>query len=269
LEHRIVGLLKLIKTAVPGARWADQRLATTLRALAIARVAGHSEAGRKIGMAFNAAPTEMATRIEAGRSALEQDHAILAAGDLGEPGIYDAGKTISEACAASKPPRQAQFLHALARTFAPSKVLELGTNLGVSSAYIASAIPGTLTTLESSPYRLRAARGLHHDLGIDNVRYVQGLFDDTLETAIPEGVEFAFIDGHHQYEPTLRYFDMIAKHAVEGAVFVFDDIRWSTGMKQAWARLCEDNRFGLIVDVRTMGICILGGRPMRSRPIRL
>jgi predicted O-methyltransferase YrrM len=249
--------------------WADRQLATAIRARSIARVAGHSEAGRKIGRALDAPPTPMASRIEAMRATIQQDHAPLADGSLGEPGIYDAGKTIAQACAASKPPRQAQFLHALVQAFNPSITVELGTNLGVSSAYIASATTGRLTTFESSPYRLRVARRLHRELGIGNVGYVQGLFEETLDGAVPQGVEFAFIDGHHQYEPTLRYFDLIASRSCEGAVFVFDDIRWSEGMERAWAELRADPRIGLAVDVSTMGVCILGGRPMRTRPIRL
>lgn len=263
-----MGLLDFVRANVPGAAWADQRLAATLRASTIGRIAAHSESGRKIAMAFDAAPTAMSERIEAARADMEQDHSILADGSLGDPGIYDAGKTVAQASAASKPPRQAQFLQALAQAFRPSTAIELGTNLGISSAYIASAIPGTLTTLESSPYRLQVARRLHRTLGIGNVQYVQGLFDDTLAHGIPDAVEFAFIDGHHQYEPTLRYFDLIAARAAEGAVFVFDDIRWSTGMRRAWARLRRDPRIGLAVDARSIGICVLGGRPMRTRPVR-
>ena len=49
--------------------------------------------------------------------------------------------------------------------FAPAAVIELGTNVGISSAYIAAGLKdGILTTLESSAHRLRLAQDLHGDL---------------------------------------------------------------------------------------------------------
>ena len=71
-------------------------------------------------------------------------------------------KTGARVCDVSKGRRFATFLYLLAREFKPQLALELGTNVGISSAYQAAALKlngrGKLVTLESSPYRLRLAK---------------------------------------------------------------------------------------------------------------
>jgi predicted O-methyltransferase YrrM len=85
------------------------------------------------------------------------------------------------------------------------------------------------------------AQDLHQQLGLDNISYKQGLFIDTLASSLEEAgpVGMAFVDGHHQYQPTLDYFDSIWNRSVDDTVFIFDDIRWSEGMKRALERLAQ------------------------------
>lgn len=215
-------------------------------------------------------------RIEEERLLLLSNNAPLLSGNHGLPGPFDAGTTISKACKASMPRRSSEFLGSLVKVFSPKVGLELGTNVGISAAYIASAMPGgELVTLEASPYRIAQARNLHRVLGLSNVDYVQGLFAETLPTTLQgiDGIDFALIDGHHQYQPTLDYFDAIHPFMSPGAVVVFDDIRWSEGMKQAWSVLSTDIRFGVVVDFNRYGVCVLGKGTAQERivdgPIRL
>ena len=155
------------------------------------------------------------------------------------------------------------FLYLLTRAFSPGKVLELGTNLGISSAYIGAAMKtcqnnGILLTLDASPYRQRLAKEVHHSLGIENVEYIQGFFSDTLKPALDklQSVDLAFIDGHHQYQPTLDYFEQIYKYSTPNTVFIFDDIRWTPGMKNVWAKIQADERLGLVIDLYSVGLAI-------------
>jgi predicted O-methyltransferase YrrM len=162
----------------------------------------------------------------------------------------------------SKRPQPALLLFLLIRAIQPLHVIELGTNVGISSAYIAAALKangqnGRMTTLDASPYRQHLAREIHRNLGIDNISYVRGLFTDTLTSTLADigSIDFAFIDGHHQYQPTLDYFETILPYSTPDSVFVFDDIRWSDGMKKAWSQIQSDDRLGLIVDLSSVGIC--------------
>jgi predicted O-methyltransferase YrrM len=201
--------------------------------------------------------------IESARRAMQGREEPLVDGRQGVPPGYDMGITISQACTGSKPPVPARLLYHLVRTFAPESILELGTNVGISAAYMAAALQaagsaGRLTTLDASPYRIALARDVHAGLGFTNIDYRVGRFVETLRPVLAElgEVDMAFIDGHHQYKPTLAYFDEIWPYARPGAVFVFDDIRLSEGMRRAWEELRVDERFALTVDVGVLGLCV-------------
>ena len=142
-----------------------------------------------------------------------------------------------------------------AAEYQPKTILELGTNIGISSAYLAAA-GGSVTTLEASAARLALAKELHRKLGLRNVSYVQGLFTDTLQLTLESlpPIDLAFIDGHHLYQPTLDYFAAIREHAARDCLFVFDDVRWSDGMKRAWAELKP--QFEVTAEAGGMGIAI-------------
>lgn len=202
---------------------------------------------------------EWIRRIEEARAKLLASDEPL--GDGSEPeGPYDRGMTVRMACLASRRPEDAEALYTLVRELAPSRIVELGTNVGISSAYMAAAQldngKGTIITLDASPGRSRTARKVHGALGLSNVEYLVGTFDAILESALGEPVDFAFIDGHHQFEPTLDYFDRIWRRSTDGAVFIFDDIRWSTGMERAWKRLQTDPRLSVVVDLCGLGVAI-------------
>jgi predicted O-methyltransferase YrrM len=202
-------------------------------------------------------------------------------GSLGTGGLYDGGdKTIAQACEVSRLPKSALMLYLITRAINPQSVIELGTNVGISSSYIGAALKvngqnGRLITLDASPYRQRIAKEIHQNLGLDNISYVEGLFTDTLSTTLHnlDSIDLAFIDGHHQYQPTLDYFEEILGFAKNDAVFLFDDIRWSDGMKKAWLQIQSDRRLGLIVDCCSIGICVRRQETISQRdvvsPLRL
>lgn len=202
-------------------------------------------------------------KIEGERNRLLSRDGPLNDGSLGDGGLYDNNKIIKQACAVSKDPKAAFFLFLLVRTIKPKNVVELGTNVGISSAYVGAALKlngqnGRCISLDASPYRQRLAKEIHTNIGINNVYYVKGLFTETLNPSLLEmrSVDLAFIDGHHQYQPTLDYFEEIFKFSASDAVFVFDDIRWSDGMKKAWSQIQSDDRLGLIVDLSSVGVCV-------------
>jgi predicted O-methyltransferase YrrM len=203
-------------------------------------------------------------RIERERGRLLEQDSLLVAGRNESGGLYDEGVTVSRACRVSKPPRPALLLYLIARYVKPKRVIELGTNVGISSAYLgsglkSSGVEANLATLDASPYRLKIAKKVHESLRLDNITYVAGLFQDTLETTLKSlgEIDLAFIDGHHQYQPTLDYFEKILRFSAPNAVFVFDDIRWSKGMKKAWSDIQLDKRLGLVLDLQSVGICVL------------
>lgn len=175
---------------------------------------------------------------------------------------YTTEMSVATATRASKRAPECRVLFALIREIQPKVVLEIGTNVGVSGAYIAAALRlnglGVLTTLEgSSPKADLAARNFDV-LGLaKHVRVVVGDFSETLRASLGEvgDVNVAFIDGYHDSEATTEYHRTITEHASSGAVLVYDDIGWSDGMRSAWRTIAAD--LEVAVDVRGVGYCVL------------
>ncbi|HPF66276.1 MAG TPA: class I SAM-dependent methyltransferase [Flavobacteriales bacterium] len=216
------------------------------------------------------APLAEVKDIEQRRRRLQASRKRIHVTDLGAGSSLGLGTERSVgaiARSALKPPRQARLLYRLVRHFRPGTVLELGTSLGITTAYLARAAePGMVFTLEGCPNTLAVAREGLEELGIGNVEAVEGAFSDTLPGILERigHVDLAFIDGHHDREATLGYFEHVLARSHEGTVLVFDDIHWSPGMSQAWARIQEHPRATVTADLYHLGLVFLRGGQARQ-----
>ena len=158
--------------------------------------------------------------------------------------------TVAAAASASKPKTWATLFYHLTRQKKPVKALEMGTCVGISGAYIATAMSelgaGHLYTLEGDPAVADIATETFKTLGLgDRVTVVKGRFSDTLPSVLERGpFDLVYIDGHHDGAATIGYFEQIYPHLSPKAVVIFDDIRWSEGMLGAWKNIAS--RPGLI-----------------------
>jgi predicted O-methyltransferase YrrM len=120
--------------------------------------------------------------------------------------------------------------------------------------------------MELSEFRAARARQHWEELGLDGIEVVMGSFDDTLDATVEQfaPVDFAFVDGDHQLEPTVRYTESILSHLADGGVILFDDIRWSGGMQEAWEVLRRDTRVRVSIDLGKVGICVYGTEAVPS-----
>ena len=128
----------------------------------------------------------------------------------------------------------------LVAEFKPLKSIELGTCLGISGAYHASAQmlneSGSLTTLEGAQSLASLAEKNLPQLGSDNTRVVSGRFQDNSDKVLTENkpIDYVFIDGHHDEQATIAYFEKFMPYLSKNSMLVFDDISWSDGMRHAW-----------------------------------
>ncbi len=172
-------------------------------------------------------------------------------------------KTVGEATKSSISYNKGFLLFKLIREFKPSFCLELGTALGISASFQLAALEmnnkGRLITIEGAKSVAEIARENFKKLGLSRIYSEIGRFQDILELVINEvnPIDFVFIDGHHDEYATLNYFETIFPSLSDNAILVFDDIRWSKGMKRAWKTLINDARFKYTIDLFKIGICII------------
>ena len=155
------------------------------------------------------------------------------------------------------PGRYGRLLFRIIRYFTPQNILEMGTSVGISAIYQASAAPqsrfmaieGCASTAALAVESLEAA-------GVKNVEILIGKFDLMLPKALEKlpTVDYAFIDGNHTYAATLQYFIALLPKVNDNSIFIFHDICWSAGMEQAWAEIKQHPQVTLTIDLFFMGI---------------
>ncbi|MEO8583340.1 MAG: class I SAM-dependent methyltransferase [Flavitalea sp.] len=196
--------------------------------------------------------------IEALRKKLMLNTEAVPTEDFGAGSAAGKTKTVSSIAAnAAKSPKYGQFLFRFTHHYSPRKTLELGTSLGISSAYIASANnEGELYTAEGNAAVAAHAKKNLHTIGINNARMYTGEFDNTLPIMLKamRGVDLAFVDGNHRKVPTLHYFSVLKPEMTPASAIIFDDIHWSEEMESAWENIKKDPAVMLSIDLFFLGI---------------
>ena len=155
-----------------------------------------------------------------------------------------------------KPRREAQLLMRLGVMQGARELLELGTSLGITSAYLASIDSRAhLTTFEGAPELAKTARAGWQQLGIQNITCIEGDINLTLPKWQPEKpLDFVFIDANHTGDSLLRYFEQTQALRSQHAIFAIDDIHASRDMEQAWKRICKHKEVSATMDLYSMGL---------------
>ncbi len=157
----------------------------------------------------------------------------------------------------AKSPRLAQLLQRLCASNNSHYIIELGTNLGISTAYLASNnSKSQVYTLEGQPELCRIAHNNFNKLNLHNINIIEGNIDNTLPQLIQQlpQIDLLFIDANHQYQATINYYKLAKSKIHKNTIIVFDDIHWSEGMQQAWNEIRQDPDIRLAIDIFHMGI---------------
>ncbi|GAB5534551.1 MAG: hypothetical protein Rubg2KO_08000 [Rubricoccaceae bacterium] len=173
-------------------------------------------------------------------------------------------------------PSWGRFLYALARAHRPQRVLELGTNLGISAAYLGLAmkrteqeggVSGRLITLEGAPALADLSRQHLGELAIeDRVEVVTGRFVDTLPDVLSTSGPFdlVFIDGHHEEEAAFAYASSIRSHLAPNALVILDDVEPGRPVRRAWQRLRDVHPEDDALWLGKLGLIAVGSVPQTS-----
>ena len=153
--------------------------------------------------------------------------------------------------------KEAERLYRLAQWTGAQNLLELGTSLGLTTAYLARARPQAVVhTLEGCPNTLDYARQHFERLGCSNIKTHSGDIAERLPevlVGLPR-IDFLLMDANHRYRPTLAYFTLCLPKLHADSVVVVDDIYWSKEMTAAWNALKARPEVSTSVDIFTMGL---------------
>ena len=207
-------------------------------------------------------PKQIIAEIARLKRELDNDTTPLIDGSFPTPGPFDGEQdTVASATKPSQAFTVQQFLFAYALRLRPQKVLDIGTNVGISAAYLAAAMAcagseGIVHTIDASPYKIRLAQRLHADLGLNNVDYTVGLFRDVLPEVLERmgGVDMALIDADHDLKGTWSLYEQIVEAATSGALLIFTDVVGrNEGVTAAWRRIQNDERTYAFAQLGTLG----------------
>lgn len=176
--------------------------------------------------------------------------------------------TLERVANTGKGRRWGTFLHLLSTAARAHNILELGACAGLSGCYLsATEHCRRFVTVEGAPALAEiAARSLQ--AAGHNATVINALFDDALDRLLPpaEALDLAFIDGHHEKIATLHYFERIAPHVRPGGLVIFDDISWSSDMRDCWNEVVADRRLTDVVDCGVVGIGIMAAGSRATAP---
>lgn len=153
--------------------------------------------------------------------------------------------------------RQGRLLYRLIAYYKPANMLEMGASVGISTMYQAKANPqGQMISIEGCASTAAYAQESIQAIRVKNVMFLLGQFEHMLPRALQnlETVDYAFIDGNHNYRPTLFYFNQLMTKVTNDSLFIFHDIHWSQDMERAWKVIQTTPGVTLTIDLFFMGL---------------
>jgi len=224
-------------------------------------------------------------KIELKRKQLESSDEEIILTDFGarkipDPEVYDieiekGRSVVSTVGAKCKSGSEIYFwvlvLFKLIRKFKPLLCIELGSCMGLSASFQASALhlngSGKLVTMEGADSLASIAKKNFQSLGLNNISLVLGRFQDTLRNVLCESkpIDYAFLDGHLDGVATINYFEEIVPFCNNKALLIIDNIFWSPSMKKAWKYIEADNRVKVTFNLRHFGICIIDNEKIEKQ----
>jgi len=201
-----------------------------------------------------------AVAIEKHRDALRKNTTLIEVWDRGAGSrneTHTQRKLSRIAATALKPKKYAQLLYRIVAYFKPEHIIEMGTSLGITTCYLATAANGKqVITMEGAPNIASIARANFDALGLNEIQIVEGDFDQTLPSVLQkvQQVGLAYVDGNHKYIPTMQYFNELLAKSDENSFFIFDDIHWSAEMEKAWEEIKAHPSVTVTIDLFYIGL---------------
>jgi predicted O-methyltransferase YrrM len=208
----------------------------------------------------NKTAADVVCNIEIIRKSLLKDRRNIVVNDMGsgrEKRKTPIRKVSEIARNSAIPERYGRLLSNLAGRFGNGTILELGTSLGISTMYMASASSSaSVYTIDACRECSGIAAENFSSTGLSNIRQINGSFDDVLPSLLSAGLNpgFVFIDGDHRKKAVTENFSLLAESSGSAAVIAIDDIHDSREMTEAWDEIRHHAKVTATIDIFRMGI---------------
>lgn len=151
--------------------------------------------------------------------------------------------------------KRQKLLFRLGAYFECENILEFGTSLGQGSIALAlSNQYASVNTVEGCPNTLLKAGEYFKKFDIKNIQTHQQTFLEFLSKGTSEKYDLIFVDGDHNGERTLSYFNSLLEHVHNDSVIIFDDIYWSESMTETWKKIITHEKVTLSIDTFQWGL---------------
>jgi predicted O-methyltransferase YrrM len=179
--------------------------------------------------------------------------------DFGGGGRSGSRKLSDIASRTARESKYGRLLYRLVQAIQPEFSIELGTGTGITALYQAAALTAErpLHTIEGSAKLSEIASFNAEKCNLkENLIFHTGNFDLVLPQLLEKlpRVDYAYVDGNHRFEPTVKYYELLKAKCHNNSVLIFDDISWSQEMKQAWTYIKNQPEVTVTVDLFEYGI---------------
>jgi len=145
--------------------------------------------------------------------------------------------------------KRAKLLYRIITYFKSENALELGTSVGIATTALSLGNPkGSVTTVEGCPETAKIANQQFEKFELNNIALKVSNFETELETLKHHVFDLIYIDGNHQKEATLHYFETLLNSVHNNTVIIFDDIHWSQPMTEAWEQIKQHPKVTVTID---------------------
>ncbi len=153
--------------------------------------------------------------------------------------------------------QHSQMLFRIALAQKSRNIIELGTSLGISSAYLASTSQkAQVYTIDHDAALQQIAKVSHNILELENITYISGDFKDCLSKELEnlKSIDLIYFDGDNNADEIIKLFNTALPYASDKTVFIFHNIHWSKNMYQAWQNIYSHNNITASFELYDMGI---------------
>jgi len=206
----------------------------------------------------NMEPIIEAASVEAVRKELLEKNAWIDVNDLGtgknRPSLRKF-KDIARFSVSNS--YKATLLYKMAKYFMPHSIIELGTSFGISTMYMALALPqSNVYTIEGCSQTLSIAESYFERLQFKNIFPINANFNAALKLNLEklQKADFIYFDGNHAKEATLKYFNTALPFVHNDSVFIFDDINQSQEMNEAWETIISNKKVTCSINLFQLGV---------------